>query len=134
MLCQFDSWKQVLTAYEPCFRTKAGIYDNLAPVLMCFVIDWNIFEQRSKRAKTVIQTATETTGNGDKRKRTWRVHTQTKRTDICFACELDDIFSGFNTALKAAWLKGLCHLFTAHADYVRIWKTVGQPTIQTLSK
>ena len=24
-------------------------------------------------------------------------YTKTKRTDICFACELDDMFSGFNT-------------------------------------
>ena len=33
------------------------------------------------------------------------VFTQTKRTDICFACAFDDMFSGFNTARKAAWLK-----------------------------
>ena len=32
-------------------------------------------------------------------------YTQTKRTDICFACALDDMFSDFNTARKAAWLK-----------------------------
>ena len=42
----------------------------------------------------MIQTATETIGNGDKR----------KRIDICFTCLLDDIFSGFNTGRKAAWL------------------------------
>ena len=33
------------------------------------------------------------------------MYTQTKRTDICFACALDDMFSGFNTARKLAWLK-----------------------------
>ena len=32
-------------------------------------------------------------------------YTQTKFTDICVACELDDMFCGFNTARKAAWLK-----------------------------
>ena len=32
-------------------------------------------------------------------------YTQTKRTDICFACELDDMFSDLNTARKAALLK-----------------------------
>ena len=32
------------------------------------------------------------------------VFTQTKRTDICFACAFDDMFSGFNTARKAVWL------------------------------
>ena len=31
-------------------------------------------------------------------------YTQTKRTGICFACAPDDMFSGFNTAHKAAWL------------------------------
>ena len=31
--------------------------------------------------------------------------TQTKRTDICFDCALDDMFSDFNTVRKAAWLK-----------------------------
>ena len=51
------------------------IQNNLAPVLKCFIIDWNRFKQRLKRAKTVLQTATETTRNGDKRKRTWSVHT-----------------------------------------------------------
>ena len=39
-------------------------------------------KQRSKRVKTVIQTATETIGNGDKRKRTWSVHT-------CEACNVE---------------------------------------------
>ena len=43
----------------------------------------------------MVETATETIGKGDKR----------KRTDICVACELDNMFSGFNTARKAAWLK-----------------------------
>ena len=32
-------------------------------------------------------------------------YTQTKRAGICFACALHDMFSGFNTARKAAWLK-----------------------------
>ena len=52
----------------------------------------------------MIQTATETIGNGDKKKRI-EAYTQTKRTDICFACELREMFSGFNTTRKAAWLK-----------------------------
>ena len=42
-----------------------------------------------------VRTTTEIIGKGDKR----------KRTDICVACELDNMFSGFNTARKAAWLK-----------------------------
>ena len=46
---------------------KFQIQNNLAS---CLVIDWNRFKLPSKRAKTVIQTATETIGNGDKRKRT----------------------------------------------------------------
>ena len=51
----------------------------------------------------MIQTATETNGKGDKRKRT---HKRSVRI-ICFACALDEMFSGFkfNTARKAAWLK-----------------------------
>ena len=53
----------------------------------------------------MAQTATETTGNGDKIKRTWSVHTNEAYTGICFACEFDGVFSGFNTARKAAWLK-----------------------------
>ena len=52
------------------FSKKFQIQNNLAPVLQCFVIDLNRFKQRSKRAKTVIQTAIETIGNGDKMKRT----------------------------------------------------------------
>ena len=36
--------------------------------LQCIVIDWKTLKQRSKRTKTVIQTVTETVGNGDKRK------------------------------------------------------------------
>ena len=32
------------------------------------------------------------------------VYTKTKRSDICFACVLDDMFSGVNTVRKAAWL------------------------------
>ena len=35
------------------------IENNLRAVLQCFVIDWNRFKQRSKPAKTVIQTANE---------------------------------------------------------------------------
>ena len=31
--------------------------------------------------------------------------TQTKRTGICVACAIDDMFSSFNTAPKATWLK-----------------------------
>ena len=43
----------------------------------------------------MLQTATETIGKGDKR----------KRTDICFACALDEVFSSFNTSRETAWLK-----------------------------
>ena len=70
------------------------IQNILARVLQCFVIDWNRFRERSRQANTVIQALNDTIGNGDKR----------KRTNICFSCVLDDMFSGFNTARKAAWL------------------------------
>ena len=70
------------------------IQNILAPVLQRFVIDWNRFKQRSTQANTVIQTSNDTIGNGDKR----------KRTNTCFTCVLDDMFSCFNTARKAAWL------------------------------
>ena len=53
----------------------------------------------------MIQTATETNGNGDIRKRILQAYTQPKRADICFACEFDDMFSSINTVRKAAWLK-----------------------------
>ena len=43
---------------------------SLIPVFQYFVIDWNSLKQQSKRAKPVIQIATETIGNGDKRKLT----------------------------------------------------------------
>ena len=52
----------------------------------------------------MIQTATETIGN-DVKGSVLEAYTQTKRTGICVACVLDDMFSGFNTARKAAWLK-----------------------------
>ena len=78
-------------ALDVVFQIKRN---DLAPVLQGFAIGWNRFRQRSRQAKTVIQTATETIGNGDKR----------KRTDICFTCVLDDIFSGFNTGREAARL------------------------------
>ena len=82
---------------------KFQIQNNLAPV---FVIDWNRFKQGSRRAKTVIQTANETIGNGDKRKRTWSVHTNKvyRYLTTCVACALDNMFSGFNTEHKAPWL------------------------------
>ena len=38
-----------------------------------------------------------TTGNGDKRKRTLSVHTN--EAGVCFACELHDMFSGFNRSV-----------------------------------
>ena len=61
--------KGSLVATHRCQKTAADkkfqihyIQDNLAPVL----IDWNKFKQRSKWAKKVTQTATETIGNDDK--------------------------------------------------------------------
>ena len=45
----------------------------------------------------MTQTATETIENGIKRS-VLEAYTQTKCTDICVACELEDMFSGFNTA------------------------------------
>ena len=78
------------------------IRNNLAP-LSC-VIDWNRFKQRSKRAKTLIQTATETIGNGHKVS-VLEVYTPSNEAYIrIFACERDDMFSCVNTARKAAWL------------------------------
>ena len=53
---------------------KFQIQNNLAPVFQCFAMDSNRFKRRPKLAKTVIQTLTETIGNGDKRKRTWCWH------------------------------------------------------------
>ena len=69
-------------------------------MLHCFVIDWNRFKQQSKQAKTIIQTATETIGNGDK---TYlkRTHKRSVRVFVL----LVRLMSGFNTACKAAWLK-----------------------------
>ena len=58
---------------------KFQIHNNLVPALPCLVIDWNRFKQRSKRVKTVMQTATETIGNGDKRKRIIEAYAQTER-------------------------------------------------------
>ena len=75
---------------------KFQIQNNLAPVLQCFVINWNRFKQWLKQAKTVIS-------NGDKGKRT---HKRTVIMCICVACvAYDDMFSGFNTARKAAWFR-----------------------------
>ena len=74
--------------------------NNLAPVFCN--IDWNRFKQRSKRAETLIQTATESL----KRRIGYVLdpYTQTMSTSTCVTCDPDDIFSGFNTARKAAWL------------------------------
>ena len=33
------------------------------------------------------------------------METYLERTDICFACALDDMFSGFETTRKVVWLK-----------------------------
>ena len=62
---------------------KFQIQNNLTSLLLYFVIDSNRFKQRWKQAKTVIQTATETIGNGDKRKRTWSVHTNEAYGYLC---------------------------------------------------
>ena len=40
---------------------------------MSFLINWNRFKQRPKWTKILILTGTETIGNGDEMKRTWRV-------------------------------------------------------------
>ena len=81
---------------------KFQIHNNLVPALLCLVIDWNRFKQRSKRVKTVMQTATETIGNGDKRKRIIEAYAQTERMPLgifeLLVHGLDDMFSGFNTA------------------------------------
>ena len=47
---------------------KFQIQNSLVPVF-CNLFG-NRFKQRQKQAKTVVQTATETMGNGDRRKRT----------------------------------------------------------------
>ena len=84
------------------------IQNNLVPQLQCFVIDRNRFKQRSKLAKTVIETATETIGNGIKGSLLESVHIN--EAYVCLfvfvyvVCAPDDMPSGFNTTRKAAWL------------------------------
>ena len=65
--------------------------NNLAPVLQCFVIDWNGFKQRSKRSKRSKQRLQRllTVIKGS----VLEAYTQTKRADICVACALDNMFS-----------------------------------------
>ena len=66
--------------------------DSGMPKRQCFkyeiiwLIDWLIDWLIEKRAKTVIQTATETIRNGDKRKRTWSVDTNEAYGYLCCLC------------------------------------------------
>ena len=59
----------------------------------------------------MIQIATETMETARKGS-VLEACTQTKCTDICFACVLDDMFSGFNSAQKSSLVKvnaiGMC--------------------------
>ena len=82
------------------------IRNNLAPVssseLQCFVIDWNKFTQWLKRAKTKQLSKQQL-------KRLVTAIKGSVRRGI--ACDLDDIFFGFNTARKAASVSQKLDLF-----------------------
>ena len=74
---------------------------KLHAVLQCFLIDWNRLKPRMEASENSDPNSDWNNLETEIKGSVIEAYTQTKCTDICVACALDDVFSDFNTARKA---------------------------------